>query len=109
MEEEGGCCFFAIEAMLGVSGLVSSEGGGDNPESGGGAGSGGSSEIGLGGGSGGGGGSSGGFMTEDGERNSGGNRWPRQETIALLKIRSEMDVIFRDSSLKGPLWEEVSR
>uniref|UniRef100_A0A3Q7G7I2 Myb-like domain-containing protein n=1 Tax=Solanum lycopersicum TaxID=4081 RepID=A0A3Q7G7I2_SOLLC len=95
--------------MLGVSGLVSSEGGGDNPESGGGAGSGGSSEIGLGGGSGGGGGSSGGFMTEDGERNSGGNRWPRQETIALLKIRSEMDVIFRDSSLKGPLWEEVSR
>ncbi|XP_015073652.1 trihelix transcription factor GT-2-like [Solanum pennellii] len=92
--------------MLGVSGLVSSEGGGDNPESGGGAGSGGSSEIGLGGGSGGGGG---GFMTEDGERNSGGNRWPRQETIALLKIRSEMDVIFRDSSLKGPLWEEVSR
>lgn len=94
--------------MLGVSGIVSSEGGGENPESGGGAGSGGSSEIGLGGG-GGGGGSSGGFMTEDGERNSGGNRWPRQETIALLKIRSEMDVIFRDSSLKGPLWEEVSR
>ncbi|KAK6792282.1 hypothetical protein RDI58_011363 [Solanum bulbocastanum] len=93
--------------MLGVSGIVSSEGGGENPESGGGAGSGGSSEIGLGGG--GGGGSSGGFMTEDGERNSGGNRWPRQETIALLKIRSEMDVIFRDSSLKGPLWEEVSR
>lgn len=91
--------------MLGVSGIVSSEGGGENPESGGGAGSGGSSEIGLGGGGGGG----GGFMTEDGERNSGGNRWPRQETIALLKIRSEMDVIFRDSSLKGPLWEEVSR
>ncbi|KAL3371319.1 hypothetical protein AABB24_008051 [Solanum stoloniferum] len=95
--------------MLGVSGIVSSEGGGENPESGGGAGSGGSSEIGLGGGGGGGGGSSGGFMTEDGERNSGGNRWPRQETIALLKIRSEMDVIFRDSSLKGPLWDEVSR
>lgn len=89
--------------MLGVSGIVSSEGGGENPESGGGAGSGGSSEIGLGGGGG------GVFMTEDGERNSGGNRWPRQETIALLKIRSEMDVIFRDSSLKGPLWEEVSR
>ncbi|XP_015061369.1 trihelix transcription factor GT-2-like [Solanum pennellii] len=46
---------------------------------------------------------------EDGERNSGGNRWPRQETLALLKIRSEMDVVFKDSSLKGPLWEEVSR
>lgn len=39
----------------------------------------------------------------------GGNRWPRQETLALLKIRSDMDVVFRDSSLKGPLWEEVAR
>ncbi|CAN4081169.1 unnamed protein product [Withania somnifera] len=48
-------------------------------------------------------------MIEEGERNSGGNRWPRQETIALLKIRSDMDVVFRDSSLKGPLWEQVSR
>lgn len=41
--------------------------------------------------------------------NSGGNRWPRQETLALLKIRSDMDAVFRDSSLKGPLWEQVSR
>nr|XP_011470851.1 PREDICTED: trihelix transcription factor GTL1 isoform X2 [Fragaria vesca subsp. vesca] len=40
---------------------------------------------------------------------SGGNRWPRQETLALLKIRSEMDVAFRDATLKGPLWEDVSR
>lgn len=47
--------------------------------------------------------------SDESERNSAGNRWPRQETIALLKIRSEMDVVFRDSSLKGPLWEEVSR
>lgn len=39
----------------------------------------------------------------------GGNRWPRQETLALLKIRSDMDAVFRDSSLKGPLWEEVAR
>ncbi|KAI3492339.1 hypothetical protein L1887_43269 [Cichorium endivia] len=46
---------------------------------------------------------------EEGGRNSGGNRWPRQETLALLKIRSDMDVVFRDSSLKGPLWDEVSR
>ncbi|KAL4565888.1 hypothetical protein LXL04_029994 [Taraxacum kok-saghyz] len=46
---------------------------------------------------------------EEGGRNSGGNRWPRQETLALLKIRSDMDVAFRDSSLKGPLWDEVSR
>ncbi|XP_009618661.1 trihelix transcription factor DF1-like [Nicotiana tomentosiformis] len=108
--------------MLGVSGIISSTNsggdgaGGENPESGGGAASGGSSEIALGGGAI---SISGGFMTEEdrairnmeeGERNSGGgNRWPRQETIALLKIRSEMDVVFRDSSLKGPLWEEVSR
>ncbi|CAL9030644.1 unnamed protein product [Prunus brigantina] len=40
---------------------------------------------------------------------SSGNRWPRQETLALLKIRSEMDVSFRDATLKGPLWEDVSR
>ncbi|GJU11753.1 trihelix transcription factor GT-2-like protein [Tanacetum coccineum] len=50
-----------------------------------------------------------GGRTDDGGRNSGGNRWPRQETLALLKIRSDMDVAFRDSSLKGPLWDEVSR
>ena len=42
-----------------------------------------------------------------GDRN--GNRWPRQETLALLKVRQDMDATFRDSSLKGPLWEEVSR
>ncbi|GMI82980.1 hypothetical protein HRI_001967300 [Hibiscus trionum] len=46
---------------------------------------------------------------EEGERFFGGNRWPRQETLALLKIRSDMDVTFRDASVKGPLWEEVSR
>lgn len=51
-----------------------------------------------------------GFLSEEGERNSGGgNRWPRHETVALIKIRTDMDVAFRDSSLKGPLWDEVSR
>lgn len=45
----------------------------------------------------------------DGERNSGGSRWPREETLALLKIRSEMDAAFRDSALKAPLWDDVSR
>ncbi|KAL0556472.1 hypothetical protein IC582_004986 [Cucumis melo] len=46
---------------------------------------------------------------DDGDRSFGGNRWPRQETLALLKIRSEMDVAFRDASVKGPLWEQISR
>lgn len=46
---------------------------------------------------------------EGGERSWLGNRWPRQETLALLKIRAEMDVNFRDATLKAPLWEEVSR
>ncbi|XWS23561.1 hypothetical protein CRYUN_Cryun28dG0025500 [Craigia yunnanensis] len=46
---------------------------------------------------------------DEGDRSFGGNRWPRQETLALLKIRSDMDAVFRDSNLKGPLWEEVSR
>ncbi|PQQ08002.1 trihelix transcription factor GT-2-like [Prunus yedoensis var. nudiflora] len=27
----------------------------------------------------------------------------------LLEIRSDMDVAFRDASVKGPLWDEVSR
>ncbi|KAG7952733.1 hypothetical protein I3843_12G073200 [Carya illinoinensis] len=45
----------------------------------------------------------------DGGSVGGGNRWPRQETLALLKIRSEMDAAFRDASLKAPLWEDVSR
>lgn len=44
-----------------------------------------------------------------GGRSGGGNRWPRQETLALLKIRSEMDNAFRDATIKGPLWEDVSR
>ncbi|KAJ7956969.1 trihelix transcription factor GT-2-like [Quillaja saponaria] len=46
---------------------------------------------------------------EEGDRNWNGNRWPQEETLALLKIRSEMDVAFRDISPKAPLWEEVSR
>ncbi|KAL1543718.1 trihelix transcription factor DF1-like [Salvia divinorum] len=95
--------------MLGVSGLIGTattaaavdgSAAENNHESGGA--SGGSSEVGAGGG------------VDENERigggsSGGGNRWPRQETVALLKIRSDMDVTFRDASLKGPLWEEVSR
>jgi len=47
-------------------------------------------------------------LEEEG-RGSGGNRWPRAETLALIQIRSEMDANFRDSGVKGPLWDEVSR
>ncbi|KAF3323006.1 Trihelix transcription factor GT-2 [Carex littledalei] len=46
------------------------------------------------------------------ELESGGptsHRWPREQTLALLRIRSEMDSAFRDASPKGPLWEQVSR
>ncbi|KAH6835233.1 Duplicated homeodomain-like superfamily protein [Perilla frutescens var. hirtella] len=90
--------------MLGVSGLMAASGDGAAAAESGGA-SGGSSEVGAstslpGGG------------VDEFERSGGGgggNRWPRQETLALLKIRSDMDVAFRDSSLKGPLWDEVSR
>jgi hypothetical protein len=46
---------------------------------------------------------------EEGDRNCPGNRWPRQETLAMLKIRSDMDDAFRDATTKAPLWEEVSR
>ncbi|RRT79543.1 hypothetical protein B296_00025158 [Ensete ventricosum] len=44
------------------------------------------------------------FPDEEAERGGApGNRWPRQETLALLKIRSEMDAAFRDATFKGPL------
>lgn len=46
---------------------------------------------------------------EESDRYFPGNRWPREETLALLKIRSDMDAAFRDSGHKAPLWEEVSR
>ncbi|OVA20127.1 SANT/Myb domain [Macleaya cordata] len=38
-----------------------------------------------------------------------GNRWPQEETLALLRIRSEMDAQFRDANPNGLLWEIVSR
>ncbi|KAL3641698.1 hypothetical protein CASFOL_012513 [Castilleja foliolosa] len=85
--------------MLGVSGLMGSSGDGAADGAAHEA-SGGSSEAGAASSS-----VPGGGMEESG----GGNRWPRQETLALLKIRSDMDAVFRDSSLKGPLWDEVSR
>ncbi|KAL8143646.1 hypothetical protein V2J09_016678 [Rumex salicifolius] len=37
------------------------------------------------------------------------NRWPQEETLALLNIRLEMDPAFRDAGVKAPLWDEVSR
>ncbi|KAJ6744407.1 hypothetical protein OIU79_030685 [Salix purpurea] len=48
-------------------------------------------------------------QAEEGVQCSTGNRWPKQETLALLKIRSDMDFAFRDSVVKAPLWEKVSR
>uniref|UniRef100_A0A7N0T9D9 Myb-like domain-containing protein n=1 Tax=Kalanchoe fedtschenkoi TaxID=63787 RepID=A0A7N0T9D9_KALFE len=46
---------------------------------------------------------------EEHDRNFAGNRWPHDETLALIKVRSDMDAAFRESSAKGPLWDEVSR
>ncbi|KAK9075023.1 hypothetical protein SSX86_003342 [Deinandra increscens subsp. villosa] len=40
----------------------------------------------------------------------GGNcRWPRQETLTLLEVRSSLDSKFKEANHKGPLWDEVSR
>ncbi|KAJ8433746.1 hypothetical protein Cgig2_026567 [Carnegiea gigantea] len=44
-----------------------------------------------------------------GDRFSPANRWPQEETLALLSIRSEMDIVFRQSGSKTPLWDQVSR
>ncbi|KAK7267915.1 hypothetical protein RIF29_20596 [Crotalaria pallida] len=35
-------------------------------------------------------------------------RWPRQETLTLLEIRSRLDPKFKEANQKGPLWDEVS-
>ncbi|KAL2533574.1 Trihelix transcription factor PTL [Abeliophyllum distichum] len=55
----------------------------------------------------------GGFEMEAGGLNSGGDggtgRWPRQETLTLLEIRSRLDPKFKEANQKGPLWDEVSR
>ncbi|KAE8679397.1 ERF024 protein [Hibiscus syriacus] len=39
----------------------------------------------------------------------GSGRWPRQETLTLLEIRSRLDPKFKEANQKGPLWDEVSR
>ncbi|KAI3757140.1 hypothetical protein L6452_04674 [Arctium lappa] len=39
-------------------------------------------------------------------------RWPRQETLTLLEIRSRLDPCFKEASSsnhKTPLWDEISR
>ncbi|KAL1566053.1 trihelix transcription factor PTL-like [Salvia divinorum] len=39
----------------------------------------------------------------------GAGRWPRQETLTLLEIRSRLDPKFKEANQKIPLWDEVSR
>ncbi|KAL3716105.1 hypothetical protein ACJRO7_007816 [Eucalyptus globulus] len=50
-------------------------------------------------------GAAGGLESENG----GNGRWPRQETLTLLEIRSRLDSRFKEANQKGPLWDEVSR
>ncbi|XP_062117526.1 trihelix transcription factor PTL [Humulus lupulus] len=44
-----------------------------------------------------------------GMMDGGTGRWPRQETLTLLEIRSCLDSKFKEANQKGPLWDEVSR
>lgn len=44
-----------------------------------------------------------------GNMEGGNSRWPRQETLTLLEIRSRLDSKFKEANQKGPLWDEVSR
>ncbi|CAA0842937.1 Trihelix transcription factor PTL [Striga hermonthica] len=39
----------------------------------------------------------------------GGGRWPRQETLSLLEVRTRLDARFKEANQKGPLWDELSR
>lgn len=50
-----------------------------------------------------------GFGGFDSGTNGGAGRWPRQETLTLLEIRSRLDPKFKEANQKGPLWDEVSR
>ncbi|CAH8343410.1 unnamed protein product [Eruca vesicaria subsp. sativa] len=51
-----------------------------------------------------------GFLDGGGFGGSGGTgRWPRQETLTLLEIRSRLHHKFKEANQKGPLWDEVSR
>ncbi|WMV44545.1 hypothetical protein MTR67_037930 [Solanum verrucosum] len=47
--------------------------------------------------------------TGGGGGGDGSGRWPRQETLTLLEIRSRLDSKFKEANQKGPLWDEVSR
>ncbi|KAM1018618.1 hypothetical protein ACFX15_039489 [Malus domestica] len=49
-----------------------------------------------------------GWNNIDGANNN-NSRWPRQETLTLLEIRSALDSKFKETNQKGPLWDEVSR
>lgn len=51
----------------------------------------------------------GGFAGGGGVDGGGTGRWPRQETLTLLEIRSRLDHKFKEANQKGPLWDEVSR
>ncbi|XP_016508166.1 trihelix transcription factor PTL-like [Nicotiana tabacum] len=48
-------------------------------------------------------------MEAAGGGGDGSGRWPRQETLTLLEIRSRLDSKFKEANQKGPLWDEVSR
>lgn len=45
----------------------------------------------------------------DGGGDGGSARWPRQETLTLLEVRSRLDHKFKEANQKGPLWDEVAR
>ncbi|KAL5569552.1 hypothetical protein UlMin_026127 [Ulmus minor] len=47
------------------------------------------------------------FNENEGQNSN--SRWPRQETLTLLEIRSRLNSKFKDTNQKGPLWDEVSR
>ncbi|KAI3814183.1 hypothetical protein L1987_18931 [Smallanthus sonchifolius] len=53
--------------------------------------------------------SAGGGLEMENEIGGGNCRWPRQETLTLLEVRSSLDSKFKEANHKGPLWDEVSR
>ncbi|KAM7252804.1 hypothetical protein ACFE04_025422 [Oxalis oulophora] len=45
--------------------------------------------------------------TDNGGANS-SSRWPKVEILALIKLRTNLDLKYQENGPKGPLWEEIS-
>ncbi|PIA35035.1 hypothetical protein AQUCO_03700343v1 [Aquilegia coerulea] len=48
------------------------------------------------------------MISGSGSFDSTSSRWPKQEVLALIKLRSGLESRYQEAGPKGPLWEEIS-